>query len=132
MKTQVKEIGRHKGGSYEMSEMNGTNLLLMWRECPKTDKTKVSDVLNWIPNHGFDDVWNALDTKSNIVAYIEQTEGTSSDVVLFDRDGMDTAREVFEAVSKLDVSRKYVDMTSEDDKDFTDAVENISTPKLEL
>ncbi len=132
MKAQVKETGRYIGGSYEMSEINGTNLLLMWREGRKTDETKVSEVLNYIPDDGFDKVWNALETKSNIIAYIYQVEGTSSDVLLFDRNGINTARNVFRAVREFDLSSKYIDMTSGDAKNFADAIENLSASELQL
>lgn len=132
MKIDVKETGQYKGGNYEMSEINDTNLLLMWREGQITDDTKVSEVLNYIPNDGYDNVWNVLETKNNIIAYVAQVEGTSSDVLLFDRNDINTAHDVFEAVSKLDLSTKYVDMTSENDKDFSEAVANISVAEDEL
>ena len=68
------------------------------------------------------------DEKAILTEVPSQAEGTSTDVALLDRKDMNTANDVFDAVSKLNLSKKYMDFTSsaETTMNFADAVASLS------
>lgn len=113
-----KEKGNYNNGKYVMYGIKD-NLLVIWKENPC--KKNPDDALKAMSRESCERLFNTLDTKNNIAAYVYQPNGTATGAVLFDRDEINAAKDVIKEAQSIITSatkmsstiREYMDITTD-------------------